>query len=342
MANIPESVKNLFLVKWNLNNLIHQGKVRDTYKIENYIDPNTLAVVATDRISIFDFVLDDTIAQKGEVLTALTHYWLTRIIFYSNHLLQADKIHKLGLRYCGYDLKKTLFVRRMKIAPYEMVFRAHLGGSVYGKYLETGIVAGQRLPPGIKKWAKLEEPIFTPTTKAEDGNDKPISVEQFLSFIGQTLGDGRKIIETARRAYANAYKYAENRGILILDTKIEGAIRKGGRFMFCDEIFTPDSSRFTTVKDFAASIKEGRDPIFYDKEVVREWGRKIETPFTDKNSMRIVGINNLDPENDDHTKFVHSLKIPLEIKEEARRRYLAILKMITGEELSNYQKYYLL
>jgi len=341
MAKIPDSVKKRFIVFSNYFDLINQGKVRDTYELSRPASNQTkmLAQVASDRISIFDFVLNDFIPQKGEVLTALTHYWLTKVINgFHNHLI--TDIDMPGYKLDGFDLKRTLFIKKIDIAPYEMVYRAHLGGSVYKDYLATSVVAGQRLPVGIKKWEKLPEPLFTPTTKEENGHDIPIDVSKFLADVGENVNDAFKIIDTIRNAYAKAYQHAEKKGILILDTKIEAAFRKNGRVIIGDEIFTPDSSRFVDAEDYAKAMAEGRDPKFYDKEVVREWGRTVKTPFK-KNGKQIIGINNLDPGVKEHSDFVHSLSSPMEVKEETQKRYLKIFERITGVDLKTYQKAHL-
>jgi phosphoribosylaminoimidazole-succinocarboxamide synthase len=321
-AVIPASVAETEL-SCNLKNAglirIHQGKVRDTYAHPD--EDNLMIVVATDRVSIFDFVLPIQIPSKGEVLTALTHFWLKTVLNeFPNHLEPSyvhpdlNAIHDLKARYPDLPIKRSLVVRRAEIPPYEMIFRHHLGGSVYKKYLETGRVGGHRLLPGLAKWSLLDEPLFTPSTKEEQGHDVNIDARSYFNEMGDR---GRKAVYMFGDAYMQAYEYARDRGILILDTKFEGVD------MIADEVLTPDSSRFTTLEDFEKATQEGRDPIFYDKQVVREWGKTIKTPWG-------VGLNKLDPTNPEHLAFVASLNIPGDVINLTADRYYEILHRLTG------------
>ncbi|MFH1608969.1 MAG: phosphoribosylaminoimidazolesuccinocarboxamide synthase [Patescibacteria group bacterium] len=317
---------------------IHQGKVRDTYRL----DDENLLVVASDRISIFDFVLDALIPQKGEVLTALTHFWLTKVLNVRHHLVQsknqqrfnavidvADRLPELQIERCLVvkDFSKDLY-------PFEMIFRHHIGGSVFKKYQETGIAGGHELTPNLPKWSKLEKPIFTPSTKEEVGHD--VNVDEFFFFTNMEqkglLDESVNVVKMLTEAYSSAYAFAEEKGILIIDTKFEVA-----GMTIVDEILTPDSSRFVFKTDWEQAMKDGRDPDFLDKEPVRDWGRKILTPFFDKKGEKIIGINKLDPENPEHVDFVHSLEVPEEIIKDTTKRYSDLSKLITGRSLALYQ-----
>ena len=345
MAQIPERVKSAALINTLLPLLLYQGKVRDTYDVDKFFR-DTLLMVASDRISIFDFVLNAVIPKKGEVLTALTHFWLTKVLSgYEHHLLESKKYEGRNLAFeMKYDstgamstladipLERTLAIRRAKVMDHEMVFRHHIGGSVWKEYLEKGTAAGEPLPLGLKKWDKLELPAFTPTTKATDGHDLPETVKEFGQVAGMA---GLMAAENLRHLYQIAYSYAASKGILILDTKFEW----GG--MVVDEVLTPDSSRFVDKADWQAARAEKREPRFLDKEPIRIWGRGVPTPFRGKDGEYHLGINNLETEDADHLAFVHSLAVPDVVIAEATDRYLEIFQRLTGMELGEYQQVYL-
>jgi phosphoribosylaminoimidazole-succinocarboxamide synthase len=350
MEKIPTNFRNDSLSEYLQKNglrRISQGKVRDTY----YLDEDWLLVVASDRISVFDFVLNASIPKKGEVLTALTHFWLTKVLLgFNNHLIEAGfrPYNFKGSKYpnAAYDLKgdlldlpieRCLVVRNLtgKMYPFEMIYRHHIGGSVFKKYQKTGIAGGHQLPLGLLKWSKLDSPIFTPSTKEDVGHDVNVDANYFFAEMekaGLTV-EALEMVKMLTDAYAIAYKYAEERGILILDTKFEVA---GG--IIADEIITPDSSRFALKKDWEQALEEGRDPQFYDKQPVRDVMAKVATPFFDDKNQPITGINNLDPENEEHVAFVHTLEIPEEVITGTTERYLKIFEMITGQSLGDYQK----
>jgi phosphoribosylaminoimidazole-succinocarboxamide synthase len=327
MAKIPENVKGSFIIDSLLPKLVGQGKVRDWYRIGG---ETSLLLVATDRISIFDIILPFEVLRKGEVLTALTHFWLTSDLLkeFPTHLIQSDKnkFHNVAVEmkkdYPDVPAERALIVNRIDIPPYEMIFRHHIGGSVYKKYLETGMAGGHELPPNLPKWSVLDKPIFTPSTKAQEGHDENIDAEIYHKAMGEA---GRRAVAMFISVYMKAYAYAKKRGILILDTKFEG------QDVLADEVLTPDSSRFTTVLDWEQAMKEGRDPIFYDKELVRDWGKQVETPWG-------VGLHKLDPEDSEHLEFVHGLEVPDDIIQETTKRYLEIFEMLVGTELDTYQK----
>ncbi|MFA5644567.1 MAG: phosphoribosylaminoimidazolesuccinocarboxamide synthase [Patescibacteria group bacterium] len=338
MAQIPKNLRVNDLTQYleaQKVELSHQGKVRNT----NSLSPEQLLLVATDRISIFDFVLNAEIPKKGEILTALTHFWLTKLLYNFDHHLIGSKSHPTAN--LAYDLRneklpelpieRCLVVENMtgQVWPFEMIYRHHIGGSVFKTYQETGSAGGNWLPAGLAKWSKLDQPIFTPSTKEDVGHDINVDVDYFLTEMNKK-GLGSQAFTTIAvlsKAYSLAYAYAKQKGILILDTKLEVAGNK-----IVDEIFTPDSSRFVLETDWEEAMSKGLEPDFYDKEVVRIWGKSIETPF------RVTGINKLNPENPEHVAFVHSLKLPDEIIQETTRRYQEIFKKLTGDDLRKYQK----
>ena len=300
---------------------IHQGKVRDTYRISDKF----LLVVATDRLSIFDFVLPVLIPGKGAVLTALTHFWLTQVFAnYSHHLVNSKKdsrhnaVNELKHELPELDIKRCLVVKDLskEMLDFEMIFRHHIGGSVYKKYLETGTAGGHKLPPNLPKWSRLDEPIFTPSTKEDVGHDINVDAQYFFEKTGQ---QGKAIVTMLQEMYKRAYAGAALKGIRILDTKFECTFT-----ILADEILTPDSSRFVDNSDWEMAMTEGRDPDFLDKEPVRIWGKSVETDFG------VTGINKLDPLNPEHVAFVHSLEIPQDIITTTSNRYNNIFKRITS------------
>ena len=326
-ANVRDSWLKEYLITQGLK-LLNQGKVRDIYEYPGRSD--LLLIVTTDRASIFDFVLPRLVPKKGEVLTALTHFWLTEVLREFPHHLEPSRknrnlnaVHDLKEEFPRIPLERCLVVLKTEIPPYEMIFRYHLGGSVYRTYCETGLVGGLAVPSGMPKWGKLPHPHFTPSTKAERGHDVNISVSEYLKKMGEA---GFKAVQMFMAAYTKAYAYAAERDILILDTKFEGLT------MITDEVLTPDSSRYTTETSFDRAIWEGHDPVFLDKQVIRDWGMTVPTPFG-------IGLNVLkDPEDAEQLDFVSKLMIPDDIVEEASIRYLSLFEMLVGSDLKDYQQ----
>jgi len=333
MAVIPQQLKtnqaNEALSKTS-HQLLYQGKVRDTWRfVLQY-----LLVVASDRISIFDFVLNALIPQKGEYLTALTHFWLTDVLKdHPNHLIQLtanpniNGINKFRDSIPGLPIERCLLIQDLTdlLVPFELIFRLHIGGSVYNEYLKTGMAGGHTLTPDLPQWSKLDSPIFTPSTKEESGHDVNITAEECLEKMGE---NSQTLVRTLTTMFADAYRFAEQRGILILDTKFEASSRP---LMIADEVLTPDSSRFVDADDWKRAMAEGRSPEFFDKQPVRDWGAAQDTP-------KGQGIKNLDPENPDDIAFVHGLKVPQLVISAAVERNKIILMRLTGLTLKQYQK----
>ncbi len=339
MAKIPPAVAlcpdSIYLLGQSAK-LYGQGKVRDTFDLGDY-----LLVVHTDRLSIFDFVLPILVPGKGKTLANLAHFWFNFLKGVPNHLTDASHEEKeFRTRFPKLDWGRCLLVEKRKVQPFELIFRAHIGGSVWKDYLKKGIVAGQKLPEGLIKWQRLDQPLFTPSTKSETGHDVNISAKEYRDLVGAIAEPS---IQLAMGAYQRAYEYAWSRGFLILDTKLELSLDS-----IVDEVFTPDSSRFTTPADFEKALLQGRDPIFYDKEVARIWGRTVTTPFvyTDdderkdpnkKKGTPITGINNLEPENPFHVAYVHTLTVPLDVMQTVSSRYLELFERLTGVSADTYQ-----
>jgi phosphoribosylaminoimidazole-succinocarboxamide synthase len=236
--------------------------VRDLYEIEDY-----LLIVATDRISAFDVVLPSAIPYKGVVLTALSVFWFDFLKeTVPNHLVTTDVAsYPPPLPdYRDQIEGRSMLVARAEIFPFECVARGYLAGSGWKDYQRTGEVCGVRLPAGLRESDRLPEPIFTPATKAEAGHDINISEREMARSLGEQTT--RRLKELTLEIYARAARYAEQRGIIIADTKFEFGL-KDGRIILADEALTPDSSRFWPKDDY----RPGRAQQSFDKQYVRDY-----------------------------------------------------------------------
>jgi phosphoribosylaminoimidazole-succinocarboxamide synthase len=248
-----------------------RGKVRDVYDLGD-----RLVLVATDRISAFDWVLPTPIPDKGRVLTALTLFWLD-YLGVPNHFLSTD-LDAMGPAFGARadDLRgRTCLVRKADVVPIECVARGYLAGSGWGEYRKGGAVCGVPLPPGLRLAERLPEPIFTPATKEESGHDQNISFESMSELVGAGLAEElrRRTLDT----YSRAAEHARGRGLILADTKFEWGRTQDGEIILIDEVLTPDSSRFWP----ADAYQVGSNPPSFDKQFVRDW---LETTGWDKNS----------------------------------------------------------
>lgn len=248
-----------------------RGKVRDVYDLGD-----RLVIVATDRLSAFDWVLPTPIPDKGRILTALTLFWLDYLQV-PNHLLSTD-LADMGPAFTARaaDLAgRTCLVRKASVVPIECVVRGYLAGSGWKEYRQSATVCGIPLPPALAQSARLPEPIFTPATKEESGHDKNISFADMTDRVGVELADDlrRRSLDVYRRAA----EYARTRGLILADTKFEWGRMPDGEIILIDEVLTPDSSRFWP----ADAYREGVSPPSFDKQFVRDW---LETTSWDKNS----------------------------------------------------------
>ncbi len=316
--------------------LIYTGKVRDMFSIPYQGWEDWLLMVARDSISINDFVLGRSIPRKGEVLTALTHFWLTKVLSDFPHHLHPDPTALRDLARLGAPVPATraLVVRRLQMELIEFVFRGYLGGSAWDEYEKYGTIVG--IPdtgPKYDKWVRLNPAIFTPATKATDGHDENITRAKCVEIIGKEKTDYYE--ELFARAYLAAHSYALERGIVILDTKFEGGTASDGTRRIGDEVFTPDSSRFTDNHSWQLTKVNGGDPVSLDKQFVREWGKGVITPWG-------VGIKSLDPTNPEHVAFVSSVPVPDKVVQGTQERYFEILRHLTDRSLDDYQRTHLL
>jgi phosphoribosylaminoimidazole-succinocarboxamide synthase len=246
---------------------VRRGKVRDVYDLGD-----TLAVVATDRISAFDWVMPTPIPGKGELLTAMSRFWFAELGV-PNHLLPneaallPEPFRPLAAR--------TMLVRKATVVPFEFVVRGYLAGSVWKEYQKHGTACGVPLPPGLLNFSKLPAPTFTPATKAETGHDENVTFEHMANAIGTRMADDlrRRTLDVYTRAAA----LAESRGILLADTKLEWGQLPTGEVILIDEVLTPDNSRFWD----ATAYTPGVTPPCFDKQYFRDW---VETTGWDKNS----------------------------------------------------------
>jgi phosphoribosylaminoimidazole-succinocarboxamide synthase len=239
-----------------------RGKVRDIYEVGD-----CLLIVATDRLSAFDVVLPTPIPRKGDVLTALTLFWLA--LFRSevaNHLVTADvmQMPAPARRHADALRGRSMLVRRAVPLRVECVVRGYLAGSGWKSYRQEGAVCGVRLPRGLKESSRLPQPVFTPSTKAETGHDDPLDFAGVVRLVGEE--HARLLRDKSLWLYSRAAEYAASRGVLIADTKFEWGL-VDGRLTLIDEVLTPDSSRFWPSDGYAPG---GPQPS-YDKQYVRDW-----------------------------------------------------------------------
>ena len=275
--------------------LVRQGKVRDVYDLGEYF-----LMVATDRISAFDWILPTIIPDKGRILNQISQFWFDRLNV-ENHVVTTD--------ISGIDLPdelsadwldgRSMVVRKCEVVPIECVVRGYLVGSGYKDYQNTGSVCGIELPPGLRNCERFAEPIFTPATKAESGHDENISFSEMVKVVGQeTAGFLR---DQSIDIYSKASEYARQQGLILADTKFEWGWFEG-RIILIDEVLTPDSSRYWPADQYQA----GQNQPSFDKQFVREY---LESTGWDKNS---------DPP-----------ALPEEIVERTREKYVEAYEILT-------------
>jgi len=283
--------------------LIKRGKVRDVYAV----DAEYLLIVVTDRISAFDCILPTPIERKGEVLTALSQFWFDKLAhIVPNHMVTTDmdqmppEIRRHSEKLAG----RSMLVRRAEVFPVECVVRGYLVGSGWKDYQRTGEVCGHRLPEGLLESAELATPIFTPSTKAEEGHDENISEDQTREILGSDVTDFLR--DTSLQLYSEARQYARGRDIIIADTKFEFGRDSQGQIILVDEALTPDSSRFWPQEGYA----EGKSQPSFDKQFVRDYLERL-----------------------DWDKRPPAPAIPTEVAEATTARYLEAHRLLTGRDL---------
>ena len=280
--------------------LYKKGKVRDVYEIED-----KLLIIASDRISAFDYVLPSLIPDKGKILTQLSKFWFefTSLVC-PNHLVtdEIDKFPRVLLKYKDILEKRSMLAHKTEVIPVECVVRGYLSGSGWKDYKATGKISGVKVPSGLREADRLEEIIFTPATKAEEGeHDQNISFKEMQKLIEPELAD--KVKKISLELFQKASFHALSKGIIIADTKFEFGLLKD-ELILVDEIFTPDSSRFWPL----ASYSPGQSPPSLDKQFVRDY---LESTDWDKESP--------------------PPPLPQSIIEQTSKRYLEIYNLLTGK-----------
>lgn len=241
---------------------VRRGKVRDIYDLGD-----KLLLVVTDRVSAFDVIMPNGIQGKGRVLTAISLHWFSHMTdIVKNHIISADpKDYPQELApYKDMLTGRSVLVKKATVFPVECIMRGYLSGSGWKSYQKDGTVCGIRLPNGLKESSRLPEPLFTPSTKAEEGHDINISFEEMARIVGEDTAQRLKALSLA--VYKKAASMALERGIIIADTKMEFGLLDG-EIILIDELLTPDSSRFWS----ASQYQEGRGQDSYDKQIVRDY-----------------------------------------------------------------------
>jgi len=297
----------------DLPNLINRGKVRELYDLGE-----RLMMVASDRISAFDVVMNEPVPDKGRILTRMTEFWLATLPAAAPHHL--EYVVAPGRVPAGYEqyaellAGRAMVCRKARVLPVECVVRGYIVGGGWKEYQQTGAVSGVALPPGLRLAEQLPEPIFTPSTKAASGHDEPIGFEQacelaerFAADLGQP-GRGRELMEAARRRslelYRQAAEYAHQRGIILADTKFEFGLC-AGELLLIDEVLTPDSSRYWPAEKW----QPGENPQSFDKQFLRDY------------------LNSLD-----WNKQPPPPRIPDRIIAQTQARYIEAYELLTGRK----------
>lgn len=289
--------------------LLHRGKVRDVYEV----DADTLLMVASDRVSAFDVVLPQPIPHKGEVLTLITAWWLEQLDGDVAHHLIAVDPDRIIARYPHLAASRDVWARRAMLVHrtdpvlVECVVRGYISGSAWKEYRQSGTLAGEALPAGLQESQRLDPAIFSPATKAQQGeHDENITYGQMIEILGPELSE--RLRDLSLRIYGHGRDVAEKSDIILADTKFEFG-HKDGRLLLIDEVLTPDSSRFWPKESYGI----GRGQPSLDKQPIRDW---LETLDWDKSP----------PPPD----------LPHEVVKAASDRYKEVFKRLTGIELAEY------
>ncbi|MCD5363288.1 MULTISPECIES: phosphoribosylaminoimidazolesuccinocarboxamide synthase [Chromobacterium] len=278
---------------------IYSGKVRDLYEI----DDQRMLMIATDRLSAFDVILDDPIPGKGQILTAISNFWFDKLKeLVPCHLTGDAPEDVVSAADLPQVTGRAVVAKRLKPVPIEAVVRGYLAGSGWKEYRQSGTVCGLALPAGLREADKLPEPIFTPSTKAAVGDhDENISYQRCEDIVGAELA--AQVRDTAIKLYRAAAEFAASRGIIICDTKFEFGLDENGVLTLMDEALTPDSSRFWPADSYAP----GGNPPSFDKQFVRDW-------------LEASGWNKQAP----------APTVPLEVREKTAAKYKEALDRLTA------------
>mgnify|MGYP001198705962 FL=1 len=263
--------------------LLHRGKVRDIFDI----DEKHMLIVTTDRLSAFDVVFDEPIPEKGKILTSIANYWFKKTNhIIQNHLTEININEVLSYKESELLKDRAIVVKKLKPIPIEAVVRGYLIGSGWKEYTNTGAVCGVRLPKQMRLAEKLDQAIFTPSSKADVGkHDENISFIETKNIVGEELAT--QIKNTSIRLYDFASKHSIKRGIIIADTKFEFGLDNEGQLTLMDEVLTPDSSRFWPLQNY----KPGLSPKSFDKQIIRDyletldWNKEPPAPIIPESIM---------------------------------------------------------
>ena len=278
---------------------ISSGKVREIYEV----DEKSLLIVVSDRISAFDVILPNEVPDKGKILNMISEFWFdyTKDII-KNHVI-STKISDFPIE-CQNDQyeNRSMLVKKLKMVPIECIVRGYITGSGWKSYKENGTVCGIKLPEGLQESQKLDEPIFTPSTKAAEGHDENISFEKTCEIIGTDLA--QKIKNASIEIYKKCAEYALSRGIIIADTKFEFGLDEDENLVLGDEVLTPDSSRFWPLDEYTV----GKSQKSFDKQYIRDW----------------LKANSWDANN--------PTPIPADVIEVTRNKYIEAYEKLTGKK----------
>ena len=291
----PLYVSQLSSLKW-----LRQGKVRDIYEV----DAEHLLIVATDRLSAFDVVLPTPIPEKGDILTTMSNFWFARTTGIApNHLTTRRLEEVLTPEEVVQVRHRAVIVRRITPLPVEAIVRGYISGSAWAEYQQHGTVCGLQLPAGLRESERLPEPLFTPSTKAPEGeHDLNIAFADMVAILGGQQGLAEQVRDTSLRVYREAVDYALTRGIIIADTKFEFGLLDDQLYLI-DEVLTPDSSRFWPLEGYAP----GHSQPSFDKQYVRDY-------------LTSTGWNKRPP----------APALPPRVVEQTTRKYQEALRLLTA------------
>ena len=282
--------------------LLHKGKVRDIYEV----DDKHLLIVTTDRLSAFDVVMNEPIPNKGFVLTQMADFWFRKLSYVvANHLSAIAPESVVSENEVAQVKNRAIVARKLKALPIEAIVRGYLSGSGWKDYQKTQTVCGIKLPQGLKESAKLDEPIFTPSSKEVVGqHDENISFEECEARIGKEIAT--RIKEISIKLYQEASAFAVTKGIIIADTKFEFGLDDENNLVLIDEILTPDSSRFWPLDQY----REGTSQPSFDKQFIRDW-------------LESSGWNKTPPPP----------SLPLDVITKTSQKYLEAFQKLTGQDI---------
>jgi len=290
--------------------LLHRGKVRDVYAV----DDATLLMVASDRVSAFDVVMSRPVPRKGEVLTLITAWWLSRLEGRLDHHLLAVDPDEIVARHPGLEesrptwARRAMLVRRTRPVLVECVVRGYISGSAWKEYRASGTLAGEALPDGLRESDRLDPPIFSPATKAQEGHDENITFGRMKEILGDEMA--RTLRSRALDVYGFGRDVAAEHDIILADTKFEFGHDPSGRLLLIDEVMTPDSSRFWPKEHYAP----GRGQPSLDKQPIRDWLDALE----------------------DWDKTPPPPWLPDEVVGAASERYQHVFERLTGSSLDDF------